>query len=68
MVAVVGTAARIYVFKLFPTKTLEHVQATWLHNLIKSYKGHKRLSRSSSLIVCETIILCSIRSTVINRK
>jgi len=68
MVALLGTAAHIYVFKLFPTKTLEHVKATWLHNLIKFYKGHKGLSRSSSLIVCETIILCSIHSTVINRK
>lgn len=75
MVALPGTAARTYVFKLFPTKTLEHVKATWLHNLIKFYKGHKRLSRSS-FIVCEIIILCNVHyrtilcnnSAVINRK
>lgn len=66
--ALLRTAARIYVFKLFPTKTLGHVKALWFHNLIKFYKGHKRLSRGSSLIVCETIILCSMHSTVINRK
>lgn len=68
MVALLGTAAHIYVFKVFPTKTLEPVKATWLHNLIKFYKGHKRLGRSSSLAVCETIFLWSIHGVVINSK
>lgn len=67
VVALFRTAACIYVFKQFPTKTLEHVKATWLHNLIKFYKGHKRLSRSS-LMVCKTITLGNIHSRVINSK
>lgn len=68
MVALPGTAANIYVFKVFPSKTLEPVKATWLHNLIKFYKGHKRLGRSSSLVVHETLFLWSIHGVVINRR